>query len=72
MAKSKHCNIGKIHRWLGIILGIQFLVWTTGGLFFSWSNMDKVYEGFQPMHPAQLLASFNFVSFACRSIQQHR
>ncbi|MEY2586354.1 MAG: hypothetical protein RLY11_203 [Bacteroidota bacterium] len=43
MAKSKHFYIRKSHRYLGLILGIQFLLWTTGGLYFSWSNMDEVH-----------------------------
>lgn len=37
-----HRKIRKSHRFLGLILGIQFLFWTLGGLYFSWSNMDAV------------------------------
>lgn len=33
----------KIHRFLGVILGIQLLFWTLGGLFFSWSDMDQIH-----------------------------
>ncbi|MBA4853444.1 hypothetical protein [Emticicia sp. BO119] len=43
MAKSKHYYIRKSHRYLGIILGIQFLFWTLGGLYFSWSDMDEIH-----------------------------
>jgi hypothetical protein len=43
MAKSKHYYIRKTHRYLGVLLGIQFLLWTIGGLYFSWSNMDDVH-----------------------------
>ncbi len=32
----------KWHRYLGVILGIQFLLWTIGGLYFSWVDFDKV------------------------------
>ena len=32
----------KWHRYLGIILGIQFLLWTLGGLYFSWTNIDEI------------------------------
>ena len=41
--KSKHYYIRKSHRYLGIILGIQFLFWTLGGLYFSWNNIDEVH-----------------------------
>ncbi|MBC9914504.1 PepSY domain-containing protein [Chitinophaga varians] len=47
MAKSKHYYIRKSHRYLGLFLGIQFLLWTIGGLYFSWSNMDDVHGDLQ-------------------------
>nr|WP_299415460.1 hypothetical protein [uncultured Emticicia sp.] len=43
-------KIRKTHRWLGVILGIQFLFWTVGGLYFSWSNMDEVHGDHQKAH----------------------
>ena len=47
MVKSKHFYIRKTHRWLGLLLGIQFLMWTISGLYFSWSNIDEVHGDFQ-------------------------
>ena len=41
--KNKNYNTRKIHRYLGLFIGIQFLFWTLGGLYFSWSNMDDVH-----------------------------
>jgi len=41
--KNWNYNIRKIHRYLGVIIGIQFLFWTLGGLYFSWNNMDNVH-----------------------------
>ncbi|MGX1928402.1 PepSY domain-containing protein [Flagellimonas sp. 2504JD4-2] len=32
----------KWHRYLGVLLGIQFLLWTVGGLYFSWTNIDEI------------------------------
>ncbi len=32
----------KIHRYLGLILGIQFLAWTIGGLYFSWTKIEQI------------------------------
>jgi len=57
MAKSKHYYIRKSHRWLGLILGIQFLFWTIGGLYFSWSNIDEVHG--DPMKKQTPLLSSN-------------
>jgi hypothetical protein len=62
MAKSKHYYIRKIHRWLGVILGIQFLFWTIGGLYFSWSNMDEVHGDFQKRNAPLLSSNISLVS----------
>lgn len=45
-----HRKIRKTHRWLGVLLGVQFLFWTVGGLYFSWSNMDEVHGDHQKAH----------------------
>ena len=62
MAKSKHYYIRKTHRWLGVILGIQFLLWTIGGLYFSWSNMDEVHGDFQKRNVPLLSSNISLVS----------
>ncbi|SFE85097.1 hypothetical protein SAMN05518672_11136 [Chitinophaga sp. CF118] len=62
MAKSKHYYIRRSHRYLGLILGIQFLLWTIGGLYFSWSNMDEVHGDFQKKPEPLLSAGLPLVS----------
>jgi uncharacterized iron-regulated membrane protein len=32
----------KAHRYLGVFVGIQFLLWTLGGLYFSWTDIHQV------------------------------
>ncbi|MFY9464724.1 MAG: hypothetical protein WAP48_06525 [Sediminibacterium sp.] len=56
MAKSNHYYIRKAHRYLGLLLGIQFFLWTIGGLYFSWSNMDEIHGDFDKKS-APLLSS---------------
>lgn len=34
--------IRKLHRYLGVFIGIQFLFWTLGGLYFSWTNIKEI------------------------------
>jgi hypothetical protein len=36
-------KIGKAHRYLGLFLGIQFLLWTLSGLYFSWTDIDEIH-----------------------------
>ena len=43
MKKNTNYYIRKAHRYLGIFIGIQFIFWTVGGLYFSWSNIDKIH-----------------------------
>lgn len=41
-SRSKR-SIRKYHRYLGVILGVQFLMWTISGLYFSWSDLDQIH-----------------------------
>lgn len=41
--RSTSYRVRRIHRWLGIFIGIQFLLWTAGGLYFSWTDLDEVH-----------------------------
>lgn len=34
--------IRKSHRYLGVCIGIQFLFWTIGGFYFSWTNLKEI------------------------------
>lgn len=34
--------VRKSHRYLGLVLGIQFLAWTLGGLYFSWTSIEQI------------------------------
>ncbi|WP_455169403.1 PepSY domain-containing protein [Aegicerativicinus sediminis] len=42
----------KVHRYLGLFLGIQFLFWTISGLYFSWTNIDEIHgDQFKKLPP---------------------
>ncbi len=43
MSRKLHLRTRKTHRYLGLFIGIQFLFWTIGGLYFSWNNMKDVH-----------------------------
>lgn len=34
--------IRKSHRYLGVVLGIQFVLWTISGVFFSWTKITEI------------------------------
>jgi|TARA_R110001632_G_scaffold226124_1_gene359554 hypothetical protein len=36
-------KIRKAHRYLGLFIGIQFLMWTISGLYFSWTDIDEIH-----------------------------
>ncbi len=62
MAKSKQYYIRKAHRYLGVLLGLQFLLWTISGLYFSWTNIDEIHGDLQHKHTPHLSAAANFIS----------
>ena len=62
MAKSKHYYIRRSHRYLGVLLGIQFVLWTIGGLYFSWNNIDEVHGDFQRKRVPLLSSNIQMVS----------
>ncbi|MFN5914402.1 MAG: hypothetical protein ACK43J_08420, partial [Chitinophagaceae bacterium] len=59
---SRQYYIRKSHRFLGLLLGIQFVLWTVGGLYFSWSNMDEVHGDFERKRVPLLPSSDSLVS----------
>jgi len=57
-----HRKVRKTHRWLGVLLGIQFLFWTVGGLYFSWSDMDEIHGDHNKAHIHPLSADIDLAS----------
>lgn len=51
--KSATYRARRIHRWLGLFIGVQFVLWTAGGLYFSWTDLDAVHGDhlMRPAHP---------------------
>ena len=40
--KTLSKNIRTLHRKLGLLIGIQLLLWSLGGVIFSWIHIDNV------------------------------
>ena len=53
MVKRKTAlRLRKTHRYLGLFLGIQFIMWTVSGLYFSWTDIDEIHgDNFRKHHP---------------------
>jgi hypothetical protein len=74
VASSLTFRARRIHRWLGLCIGIQFALWTIGGLYFSWADLDAVHgdhllRGARPVaaadatvSPAQALAALREIA----------
>lgn len=43
MRKNNQYFARRIHRFLGVFIGIQFLFWTISGLYFSWTDIDEIH-----------------------------
>jgi len=80
VTKQTAYKIRKAHRYLGLFLGIQFLLWTTSGIYFSWTDIDKIHGDhfknteYQPkafanlISPSQLNVSGGINTIALRDI----
>ena len=55
MVKRKTAlKIRKAHRYLGLFLGVQFLMWTISGMYFSWTDIDEIHgDQFKKENPEQ-------------------
>ncbi len=62
MLKNRNYYLRKTHRYLGVVMGIQFLFWTIGGLYFSWNNIDNVHGDHLRKSVAYLSADVNTIS----------
>jgi hypothetical protein len=63
MASRKlHLFIRRPHRYLSIVLGIQFFLWTVGGLYFRWSNIHEIHGDLDRKQPPYLSASNPLIS----------
>jgi hypothetical protein len=43
MRKNNQYYTRRIHRFLGVFIGIQFFFWTLSGLYFSWTDIDEIH-----------------------------
>lgn len=44
----------KTHRYLGLFLGLQFLMWTISGIYFSWTDINEIHgDHFKRAKPKQ-------------------
>ncbi len=62
MNRTWHLRIRKTHRYLGLFIGVQFLLWTLGGLYFSWSSIDDIHGDHLKRPASSLSASLSLVS----------
>lgn len=64
----------RLHRYMGVLLGIQFLFWTVGGLYFSWSDMDEIHGDYEKLPPPKVAAALDFASpkVVFDSIRHHK
>ena len=56
MTKRKIIQLNrKWHRYLGLLLGIQFFFWTLGGLYFSWTNIEEIRGDHLKTEPSSII-----------------
>ena len=63
-------KIRKTHRYLGLFIGIQFLMWTISGMYFSWTDIDDIHGDQFKNLQYQPKAFQNLISPSQLSIQE--
>jgi hypothetical protein len=63
MVKRKTAlKIRRAHRYLGIFLGVQFLMWTISGMYFSWTDIDEIHGDQYRREPIEKIEFTNLIS----------
>ena len=63
MVKRKTAlKIRKAHRYLGLFIGIQFLMWTISGLYFSWTDIDEIHGDYFKKYVPERASFKNLIS----------
>lgn len=48
-------KLRKAYRFLGLFIGIQFIMWTVRGMYFSWTDIDEIHgDHFRKHHVEQV------------------
>ncbi|MEE8425237.1 MAG: hypothetical protein V3S11_05385 [Elusimicrobiota bacterium] len=43
----RHPRWTKAHRWITLLIGLQIIAWTAGGIVFVWSDLDNIHGDFE-------------------------
>ncbi len=43
----RHPRWTKAHRWITLLIGLQLIAWTAGGIVFVWSDLDNIHGDFE-------------------------
>ena len=35
-------RVRRLHRLLGVVIGLQVLLWTASGIYFAWTDIDEI------------------------------
>jgi len=78
-------NLTRVHKWAGLVLGVQIILWFSSGLFMSFFHIDKVHgdhiaegntwplrmEQMAPLDEVRTLYAENQKDINCRSGQEN-
>jgi len=69
VSRTTSLKVRKIHRYLGLCIGIQFLMWTISGLYFSWTDLDEIHGDHFKKIPDTSLAFDSLISPTSLALQ---
>ena len=63
MVKRKTAlKLRRTHRYLGLFIGIQFIMWTVSGMYFSWTDIDDIHGDHFKKHHVEHVSFSNLIA----------
>lgn len=72
MRKNNKYYLRRTHRWLGVTIGVQFLLWTISGMYFTWTDLDEIHgDHFLRERTEQMSVNSQTISLVSDSLPIH-
>jgi hypothetical protein len=55
-------RVRRLHRLLGIVIGLQVLLWTASGIYFAWTDIDEIRGDHLKARPEPVLFDGDWVA----------
>lgn len=69
---NKKLLIRKAHRYIGLLVSLQLLAWTIGGIWFTWNNIDDIHGDHLTKNNSEIKQELLSPQIAIQSINEFK